>query len=606
MTPDASRRAILVGGALLPLSRAVPRDAGRLAPAASIPLRRFGADPTGRASAVAAFERALAAGETISGLSGDIYLLDAPVVVPGGRSLLGNGATLRLAKGGIGLRLHHDRCNVAGWRIEGNDGLYAVLNTGRHNRFVDNTCTGNVGHFFFSTKAEYVVASGNSVEGLSADREITTAILVEDCRNITIARNRFREIPVGWSIQVRAGSRDFIVADNDFRQTRWTISAVPFAGQRRFEMTLGSVCHLKKVQVNGKPMSTGYVITGRGPTYTVTFDKGMSPSDTVTLVGYRGAENIQINTGSRFGTITDNRIDGTGDSGIVCFGSNLYVAGNIISNCGYAGIAIYGGQNDIIVSGNTITDCAQLDDALSSPDDPRQASVFAGAILASGENAVIVDNVIRNPGGTMRYGIRINNTDMALRTDGTAAITIMRNRYEGSFADGCVFAPNDTSGARINSLAVDGAVTSYPGHIDLDAPWTNAPPCGAHIRASGFGTTWAIRDPGVTRRPGAVSMRTVAGEYIDLALSAAALLRDCNVTIGFWAKAGSGTSYASVFTVLAGLSYPLTATITDKEWKRYEISFPLTANLEDVILIRLGAQQGSANIQDIEIAARKL
>lgn len=601
-----SRRAMLALGGILGVAGATTlRSRKSDGVSDGVSLRDHGADPSGATSSVAAFRSALAAGQRVSGVAGDTYLLDESVVVPSGREIIGHGASLKLAPGTVGLRLQGDGCVVSGWKIVGNAGLYAVLNTGRHNAFNDNLCTGDIGHFFFSSGAQQVTATGNRVDGLSASREITIAILVEASRDITIANNQFQQIPVGWGVQIRGASEQFTIADNSFLQTQWSDTRTAEPGQTVFRFKLGSSCHLKKVQIDGRPLSTGYTVAGSGPDYTVTFASGRRGGERVRLIGYRGAENIQINTGSHHGLITRNTIDGTGDSGIICLGPHLTVSKNRIRNCGYAGIAIYGGQDHITIADNLIADCAQMDDGVSSPDDPRQASVFAGAILASGEDARITGNTITNAAGTMRYAIRVNKADMALRTDGSATIVIAGNRYEGEYVDGRVFAPNDTSGARVNSIAVDGAMVRYPGQIDLDAPWVNAPPGGRYFRTSGFGRTWSARDM-ATRTAGAASLRTIAGEYVDIALTDAAVLRGCNVIVSFWAKAVRGQSYVSVFTTLAGLPFPLTATVTDREWKRYEISFPLTANLADVIMIRCGATSGSANIQDIEISGRRL
>lgn len=608
MVTALSRRALLVVAASGALTRAAPvrKDVdGSSKFAGSVSLRDHGADPSGATSSVAAFTAALAAGRIVTGAPGDVYLLDASIEVPAGRKIIGNGATLRISPNSIGLKIAHDGCEVSGWSIEGNGGRYAVLNTGQRNTFSDNVCTGNIGHFFLSIGADYVTATGNRVEGLSAGTEITTAIVMEKSHNIKVKNNHFEQIPVGWSIQIRDGSSKFVVADNTFLQSKWVDSKTATAGQRVFSFRLGSRCHLKKVQINGRPLSLGYTISGAGPTYTVVFQSGRSLGDVIALVGYRGAENIQINTGSRHGLITGNKIDGTGDSGIICLGSYLTVTGNTIRNCGYAGIAIYGDQNHIAVTNNTVADCAQLDDGRSSPDDPRVASVFAGAILASGEDATITGNRITNDAGTMRYAIRINKTNMALRIDGNATIVISGNKINGDYADGKISAPNETAGARINSIAVDGAEVRYPGMIDIDQPWTNSPHGNDHFRIAGFGRTGAIRDT-ASKMDGVASLRTVAGEYVDFTLLQAAILRDCNITVSFWAKAVSGGSYLSVFTTLEGLLYPLTADITATAWKRYTIRFPLTAKLADTILIRCGATSGSANIQHITIIGHRL
>lgn len=600
-----SRRSLLAVAASSTLARGAPLRGGAADGGDAVSLRDYGADPGGKASAVAAFTAALAAGRRVTGEPGDVYLLDAPVMVPAGRTLIGNGATLKIGRNAIGLKLVNDGCEVRGWSIDGNGGRYAVMNTARGTIFRENVCTGNIGHFFFSVGAEHLTAIGNKVLGMTADTEITTAIVTERSRYIVVRGNRFEQIPVGWSVQIRDGSSDFIVEDNEFVQTRWTASRTAAAGQRIFVFTLGSRCHLKKVQVNGKPLSIGYAIVGTGPSYQVTFEQGRPAGDIVTLVGYRGAENIQINTAAHDGVITRNSIDGTGDSGIICLGSHLVVSNNTILNCGYAGIAIYGDQNHIVVANNIIADCAQLDDGRSSPDDPRLASVFAGAILASGEDATIIGNRITNDAGTMRYAIRINKANMAVRTDGSATITISSNRIEGIYADGRISAPNETSGARINSISVDGAEVRYPGTINLDGPWLHVPPGDNHFRTSGFGSTWAVRDT-ANRMDGAASLRTVAGEYVEFDLLQAALLRNCDVTVSFWAKAAGGRSYVSVLTALEGLLHPLTAEIIDPAWKRYMIRFPLTAKLSDTIIIRCGATTGRANIQHIGIIGSRL
>lgn len=608
MVTALSRRALLAVAASGALTRAAPvrrTVAGSGQSAGVVSLRDYGADPSGATSSVAAFTAALATGRIVMGTPGDVYLLDASVDVPAGRAIIGNGATLKIGTNAIGLNIAYDGCQVNGWSIEGNDGRYAVLNTGRHNAFNDNICRGNIGHFFLSVGADYVTVTGNRVEGQSASREITTAIVAERSRHIVVKDNHFEQIPVGWSVQIRDGSSGFVVADNTFLQSKWVDRKTANAGQRVFNFRLGSWCHLKKLQINGRPLSLGYTITGPGPYYTVVFESGRSAGDVIALVGYRGAENIQINTGAHNGLITRNKIDGTGDSGIICLGSYLTVSENTIRNCGYAGIAIYGNQNHIAVTNNTIADCAQLDDGRSSPDDPKVASVFAGAILASGEDATITGNRITNNAGTMRYAIRINKTNMALHVDGNATIIISGNKISGEYADGKISAPNETTGARINSIMVDGAEIRYPGMIDLDQVWVNAPRSNDQFGVNGFGRTWAIRDT-VSKRGGVASLRTVAGEYVEFDLLQAATLRDCNVTVSFWAKSVSGSSYLSVFTALEGLLFPLTVNITAAVWKHYTIRFPLTAKLANTILIRCGSVDGSANIQHITVIGHRL
>lgn len=564
-----------------------------------------GCDPTGKHGSSAALAAAFKAARRVVGKAGSIYLIDQTITLPPDSVFLGNGATIKLAPGSIGFRMANPRCKFADWIIEANGALYAVLNTSEDNEFSDNVCRGDVGHYLFSTGASNVLALRNRIEGETAADEITTALLAENCKGVRFSDNHFRDIMTGWAMSVRDGTENVTISGNDCRQTQWSDSLTARAGQRIFHFVLGSRVHLKRVQINGLPLSTGYTIAGAGPEYTVAFRAGRKAGEIIKLVGYRGAENIQVNTGCRSIMITGNSVDGTGDSGILILSPHSTVSNNIVKNCGFAGIAVYAGADHATVTENHVSDCAQMDDALSSPDFPLLSSVFAGGILISSQDVIVAGNTIENNSGTMRYGIRINKSDMTLRPDGGAAITLARNSFKGSFIDGKIFAINDTSGERINSVVVDGPVVSYPAAVDIDQPWTNAPPSDRYFAFGGFGRSYSIRD-GLMKRAGKASIRTVAGEYLDIEPKAVAMLRNCAVEVSFWARNSSGASYFTVFTELRGLPFPLTARITDKVWKRYTIRFMFTDNLANKILLRVGADSGFANVQNIEILGRRL
>lgn len=224
-------------------------------------LRNFGADPSGATSSVAAFDAALAAGKRVMGSPGDVYLLDGPVTVPTGREIIGNGAALKIGFEAIGLRLDNDNCRVSGWTIIGNGGHFSVLNTGRFNEFSENLCTGSVGHFFFSTGAKHVLATRNVVDGLSAVGKIDTAIVTEHSQHITITDNRFREIPVGWAIQIRDNSEDFTVSNNNFLQTKYSDMKIANAEQIEFAREVVEVA-MERIGCVHQPLLVG--APGRG------------------------------------------------------------------------------------------------------------------------------------------------------------------------------------------------------------------------------------------------------------------------------------------------------------------------------------------------------
>lgn len=588
----------------------------------TVSLRDYGAVGNGTTSDVDAFTRALAAGKRVVGAPGDVYLLDSSVIVPASREIIGNGATLKIAPGAIGIRLPNNDCLISGWTINGNGGLYAVLNTGKGTSFRDNVCQGNIGHFFFCSDALHSLATGNFIDGRTAGTEITTALAFERCKHITVTNNRSEDIPVGWFCQIRDGSQDFTVSHNNILQTMYGDSAVATQGQTVFTFTFERSTFLKKIQVNGLPQSSGYTVTGSNP-YTVTFAQGRTAGEAISLIGFRGAENIQINSGSHHGTITSNVVDGTADSGIISHGAHITISNNTVRNCGYVGIAIYGDQDNIAVTGNIIADCAQMDDGVSSPDFPDFPSVFPGAILCSGNNATVTGNTITNTPiiagrGTMRYGVRFNKSDMTLLTDGRATITESGNTYRGLFVDGHRYAPQDTTGQRVNSISVDGPLVIYPAQLDLDQRWgvppptpedapnyPAYPPATPYFAVGGSDGTRAVRDQ-VVKLGGTASLRTVAGQYIDFGLLAAPMLRNTNVNVSFWAKSNGGSSYFQVFTRLAGLFAPLTVTVTDTNWRQYTVTFPLVANLSDDLFMRIGADSESANFQHIQISGRRL
>lgn len=564
-----------------------------------------GCDPTGATSSSAALALAFAASKSVVGKAGSTYLLDAATVMPAGSEFVGNFATLKVGPGATALRVSNPRCQIAGWQINGNGGLYVVHNTSDFCEFNDNFCSGNIGHYFFSSGATNVIAQRNRVDGLSATVEITTAIVAENCRGVTVSGNHFRNILIGWAIQLRNGTQNAVISGNECEQPIYDQTIVATNGQTVFNFTLGAVCPFKKAQVNGLPKSTGYTITGSGPNYTVTFDVGRTAGESIRLVGFRGAENIQVNVGCQHVAITGNLVDGTGDSGILTLGSHVAIVGNIVRNCGYVGIAVYGGVNHIVVNGNSVTNCAQHDDGLSSPDFPLLPSVFAGGILISSEDVSAVGNTIDNASGTMRYGIRVNKSDMALRSDGHAAIELGNNIFKGGYIDAKIFAPNDTTGQRINSVSVDGPIVRYPARVDLDQAWTNTPPDTAYFDFGGFGGSFALRDTSI-KMGGVASLKTVPGEYMDCLVVGAGMFRNCAVEISFLAKNNSGSSYVEVYTNLGGLLFPLRVTITDTAWRQYTIPFLLTANLNDDMLIRAGGVTGFANIQHFDIIGRRL
>jgi parallel beta-helix repeat protein len=568
----------------------------------TISVRDFGAVGNGVADDSAAFIAALAASDYVTGVQGDTYFIDNTVTVVSDKQLIANGASIKGGVGDTSFLITGDNVLVDGWFVDANNGLYTFRNDGDRNTFSNNVFTNNVGHYIFNVGAFYAKVLANRFECESADTEVTTAVIFEACQHFLYEGNTTNGVPVGWGVQVRSGSQSGAIVGNTFRQFIWQDPVTATASQTVFNFTLGSKVNFKGVQVDGLPVTTGVTITGTGPSYTATFAVGRSAGEVVNLIGFRGAENIQLNTSSFDITVANNVINGTGDSGIVCLADRVTITGNIVKNAAYCGIALYGGQNNITVSNNVISECSLLDDGQSSPENPLVQSTFNGGIMVSGSQITVTGNVLVNDTGTMMYGVRVNTVDNVTTGDTNAAIKIGNNVFRGTYSLGRVYMPNDTSGKRVqNVIITDGFITPYPLQIDLDQAWTNNPPSNAYWTNSGFGSTFAIRDTTI-KLGGTASLKTVAGEYVDFSPTAFGAMKNTIVKVSFWAKNDGGSSYCSLFSTLAGLIAPITVNITDTAWKQYEILAPFTDNLTDLGVLRFGANLGFANIQHINIS----
>ena len=567
-----------------------------------VSVRDFGAVGNGVADDSAAFIAALAASDYVTGVQGDTYFIDTTVTVVSNKQLIGSGASIKGGVGDTSFLVTGDNVLVDGWFVDANSGLYTFRNDGDRNTFSNNVFTNNVGHYIFNNTAFYAKVLANRFECESASTEVTTAVVFEGCQHFLYEGNTTNGVPVGWGVQVRSSSQSGAIVGNTFRQFIWQQAITATASQTVFNFTLGSKVSFKGVQVNGLPVTTGVTITGTGPSYTATFAVGRTAGQVITLVGFRGAENIQLNTSAFDIVVANNVINGTGDSGIVCVADRVTITGNVIKNAAYAGVALYGGQNNITVANNLISDCSLLDDGQSSPENPLVASTFNGGIMVSGSQITVTGNVLVNDTGTMMYGVRVNTVDNVTTGDTNAAIQIGNNVFRGTYSLGRVYMPNDTSGKRVqNVIITDGFITPYPLQIDLDQAWTNNPPSNAYWTNSGFGSTFAIRDTTI-KLGGTASLKTVAGEYVDFSPTAFGAMKNTIVKVSFWAKNDSGSSYCSLFSTLAGLDAPITVNITSTSWKQYEILAPFTDNLTGLGLLRFGANLGFANIQHINVS----
>lgn len=561
----------------------------------------FGAKGDGVTDDAPAFTKVASLFNLISGRPGSVYQLATQITLSAGNKIFnGNNATLRGTAAMTQIIVNGNDITFERWQVVGNGATVVFLNQGSRNLWQENRFTGDVGHYIMSISAVNTRVWANAFE-CENDSNVTTCVVFETCQFGIVSGNHFNGVPVGWSVQCRLSSQSITIHGNTFRQFFYQGTAITAtAGQTVFTFTMSSTVNFKTVWVNGKPVSAGRTITNVGLTYTVTFSAGRSAGEVINLVGFRGAENIQINTSSFDITITGNVINGTGDSGIVVLGDRITIAGNTIKNAGYAGIALYGGQNNITITGNEIADCSLLDDGAASPDNPAIPSTFAGGIMISGSQVSVAGNVLINDSGTMTYGIRFNTVDNVDDGGVDKAVSIGQNSFRGTFPLGEYYFINGTPGKRIQSIQLDGMQLSYPEKPNIDSVWANAPANTSYIQYSGFGATIMVRDTTVTAG-GAATMKTVAGEYLDMVLLGAERFRGCVVEAIITAKAQAGGSgYFSLLSTLSGGVAGQSIPISDSSaWRRYSVTLAYPPELTGLTL-RLGGSAGAINVADIE------
>ena len=565
----------------------------------------FGAVGDGTTDDTAAFVNALAASDTVFGVQGKTYLINSQVTVGSNKRLVGNGATLKSAVGITMLLFSGNGSVLRDWVVNANGGLYTVRNSGLRNTFLENRFIGSVGHYIFNPLGSaYTTIQNNIIDGQGISR-IVTSFVFEDSTHINVSGNRFVDIE-NWCVQVRGASSRVTIADNNCYATGYTSTVIATASQTVFNFTLSNPCHLAGIQVNGVPFDTGLTfsptIPAATPTtaFTVTFASGRTAGDVVKLIAHRAAENIQINGTTTDFTISGNTCSGGGDSGIVLAGScsRGTVTGNTIRDIAYAGISLEGGIQQVSVVGNVVYNVSLV----------TTSAAYSTCILVGGADNLVEGNTLSNAFGapTAYSGISIN---YYASEDGSfdESIKIGVNNYAGVFTKK-LFIPNQSgTQKRLSISLMDGMTTYYPERINLESAYTNAPANTAFWSYGGFGGTFSIRDTTI-KQGGSASLKTVAGEYIDMQPLAAAALMDCVVNLSFWAIANSGSSYVTAFLdVGGGIIGSPSVTISDTTWKQYNINFPFSPNeVAASLKFRVGSNTGFANFQYFEISMTKL
>lgn len=566
----------------------------------------FGADPTGVSDSSAAIGNALASGKDVYIPQGT-YLISNLTMSTVGQRLWGDG-TLKCPASGTGITITGNKAIIDGLTFNANGATYCIVSSGEDVSIRNNNFSGNVGHYILAAGNRTAICD-NVIDGSTAT-SITCPIVVQGAyptfrRGFTVSGNKFYDT-LGFGIQTRLACQDVIISRNQFYQPEYTDTIVATGGQTVFNFTLSKVMSRTGIRVNGVPVETGVTITGSGPAYTATFGAGRALNDSVVLSGFRSLEPININSDSHDILISDNTINGSGDSGIVLcadyhdgslgtadsddYPRRIVVSGNNVRNCAYGGIVTTVPLTGVVINGNTVTDASMF----------KESGYFSSGIAISGERGVITSNTINNLYGYMDNGVFIG-TYSVVGYVAEPSIVMGSNVFNGTFVRTYNIPNGDTSLRKRSILLTDGIIIPYPEAINLDSSFTNFPSATNYFSYAKSGGTGWNRDTGV-KLGGAASLRTVAGEYVDVSLLANETFENRILYVTFWAKAAASSSaYFSIFTTLAGIPLADTCTVTSTSWIRYAMYLPMQDLTTNATLIRIGGTSGTVNFQHISI-----
>jgi hypothetical protein len=489
--------------------------------------------------------------------------------------------------------------------------LYGILG-GNYTRVKGVTFTGVYGHCVILSGATSAAIVGCTVkQGGTQD----IPFVASSCIDTLIAENIIEE-HTGFGIQTRFSTATTI-ANNVIKQRYFTQSFSATSATQTFTFTTGRSCSRFSAFNNGAFRVVSSTTQTTPTSYQVTVT-GLTSGQAVVLYGFVGLESIQANSGCNSVIISGNSVLCTGDSGILCgadyhyngtawvldpaavvetdYPRNITITANtLIGPMLAAGIALNNATR-AVVENNTITDIGYTDNTA------YQAGVSCAFIY----DCVIRDNItdgtnthtlgcVKYTGGTsLEYG------------DNNASNTFGFNKGVGC-PNYQFFPTSDPAARRVGYNIVDAKVDSLITQaIDqmLDGAWASGNYSGNNISVSISGGTGIAKDASVTYAYW-TSIKTYAGQYADIAVTAAALNLFANkmVRVSFYAKADTSgdAGYLSLFYDFPGddAEPRFTVAVTSTTWTQF--SFVMALGTMDALYARLGSSIGVIRFSRLRI-----
>jgi hypothetical protein len=137
---------------------------------------------------------------------------------------------------------------------------------------------------------------------------------IDFTEDFSVTGNHFKNTH-GFGIPMLGSTRG-TVSGNDFYQPMFTAASTGNPAANSFSATLPSYVTRLAAHVDDKPTPSDAGSNSGGNNWTIKLEKAPIGSPQVKLVGWQALENIQVNSYSSEITVSNNTIDGTGDTGI--------------------------------------------------------------------------------------------------------------------------------------------------------------------------------------------------------------------------------------------------------------------------------------------------
>lgn len=264
-----------------------------------------------------------------------IYRLTTPITItsPNVR-LIGNGATIQgTPSADVLISLTANNDELTGFSIDTNGSTYGILSSFGSNQ--------HIFHNRFSGEGSIYLAISNSPSGAQVyDNDFNGTFGCGSVNNIKVFNsaqfdifNNTMENTCGFAITTAASNYGKIY-NNTIRQATYTTSTATTAGKTQYTVTWP--LHQPQmsrvwIELDGHALSTGVHVALPNATLTmITLPTLPKAGSTLTALGFRALENIQINSMSHDISIVNNSIQGSGDAGIdVVSDYKQYVKGRV-------------------------------------------------------------------------------------------------------------------------------------------------------------------------------------------------------------------------------------------------------------------------------------